>query len=249
MALGGGSAPANNRSMSWTVSDVMTRDVVVVEADDDFKTCVRLLNSHRIGAVPVVVRGTRRLLGIVSETDLLARERERGAKPSLLGARWIAEPVPTAPTAGDLMTSPAIAVGPASALPDAARLMDRKGIKRLPVVDEANNVIGIVTQSDLLKPFIRDDDSIRTDIVDELLFKSLSIDPSTVDVTVEQGLVRIGGQVETKSLADLIVRMIGRIEGTVGVESRLTFRFDDSRLRIEVPAGALQLAAQERAPR
>lgn len=246
-ALGGGSAPANNRSMSWTVSDVMTKDVVVVEAEDDFKTCVRLLNQHRISALPVVQHGTRRLLGIVSESDLLAKERERGAKPSLLAGRWIVEQVAAARTAGDMMTSPAIAVGPDSPLPDAARLMYRKGVKRLPVVDEANNVIGIVSRADLLKPFMRGDEAIRTDIVDELLFKSLAIDPSTVDVKVERGLVVIRGQVETKSLADLVVRMIGRIEGTVGVESHLTYGFDDSRLHIETPAGALQLSAQERA--
>ena len=225
----------------------MTKDVVVVEADDDFKTCVRLLNQHRISALPVVERGTRRLVGILSESDLLAKERERGAKPALLTGRWIVEQVAAARTAGDMMTSPAIATWPASPLPDAARLMYRKGVKRLPVVDQANNVIGIVSRADLLKPFMRDDDAIRTDIVDDLLFKSLAIDPSTVDVTVERGLVRIGGQVETKSLADLVVRMIARVEGTVGVESRLSFRFDDSRLHLEAPAGALQLSAQERA--
>lgn len=226
----------------------MTRDVVVVEADDDFKTCVRLLNRHRISALPVVQRGTRRLVGVVSESDLLAKERERGMRPSFLAGRWIVEQG-AASTAGELMTAPPITVGAASALPDAARLMYRKGVRRLPVVDAANNVIGIVSRADLLKPFIRSDESIRTDVVDDLLLKSLSIDPRTVDVTVDRGLVKIAGELETSSLAELVVRMIGRIEGTVGVESRLTYRFDDSRLHVEGPAGALQLSAQERAAR
>lgn len=234
--------------MSWTVADVMTKEVVLVEADDDFKTCVRLLNRHRISALPVVQRGTRRVVGVVSESDLLAKERERGVKAPFLTGRWVVDQA-AARTAGDLMTSPAITVGPGCPLPDAARLMYRKGVKRLPVVDGANDVIGIVSRADLLKPFIRSDESIRVDVVDDLLLQSLSIDPRTVDVSVDRGLVRIGGEVETRSLADLVVRMIGRIEGTVGVDSHLTYRFDDSRLHVETPAGALQLSAQERAPR
>ena len=223
----------------------MTEDVVVVEPDDDFKTCVRLLRLHRISALPVVEHETGRLIGVVSESDLLAKERERNLKPSLTG-RWIADQVTAARSAGDVMTSPAIAISPTASLPDAARLMYRKGVKRLPVVDEAGSVVGIVSRSDLLKTFMRDDEAIRRDILDDLLMRSLSIDPATVDLKVERGVVRIGGELESKSLAELVSRMIGRIEGTVGVESRLTYRFDDSRLRLEVPTGALQLAAQER---
>lgn len=235
--------------MTWTVADVMTRDVVVVEPEEDFKTCVRLLNRHRISALPVVDRAARRLLGVVSESDLLAKERDRDSRPSLLSGRWLAEQAAASRTAGDVMTAPAIAIGPDATLPDAARLMYRKGVKRLPVVDPTGGVVGIVSRADLLKTFMRSDESIRHDVLEDLLRKSLFIDPSVVDVTVDRGLVRIAGELETKSLAELVVRMIGRIEGTVGVESRLTYRLDDTRLHVEGPAGALQLSAQERAPR
>ena len=223
----------------------MTEDVVVVEPDDDFKTCVRLLRLHRISALPVVDPQTRRLIGVVSESDLLAKERERNLKPTLTG-RWMAEHVIAARNARDVMTSPAIAISPAASLPDAARLMHRKGVKRLPVVDESGGVVGIVSRADLLKTFMRTDEAIRRDIVDDLLMKSLSIDPAGVDVKVDRGVVQIRGELESKSLAELVVRMIGRLEGIVGVESGLTYRFDDSRLRVEVPAGAFQLSAQER---
>jgi CBS domain-containing protein len=235
--------------MSWVVADVMTRDVVAIEADEDFKTCVRLLNRHRISALPVVEHATRRLIGVVSESDLLAKERGRDSAPPLGPARWLADQVAAARTASDLMTSPAIAIGPEARLPDAARLMYRKGVKRLPVVDGEGRLVGILSRADLLKTFMRSDELIRNDVREDLLRKSLFIEPSAVDVQVDGGLVRIAGELETKSLADLVVRMIGRIEGTVGVESRLTWKFDDTRLHVEEPAGSLQLSAQERAPR
>lgn len=235
--------------MGWIVADVMTKDVVVVEAEDDFKTCVRLIHRHRISALPVVDPVTRRLVGVLSESDLLAKERERDSRPVLPPARWIADQVAAARNAGDLMTSPAVSISPTATVAEAARLMYRKGVKCLPVVDAAGGVVGVVSRSDLLKTFMRSDESIRTDILEDLLRRSLFIEPSAVDVQVDHGLVRIGGQLETKSLVDLVVRMIGRIEGTVGVDSRLAYRFDDTRLRVDEPPGALQLSAQERASR
>jgi|SRR5579864_138944 len=231
--------------MSWTVADVMTKDVVVVGPDEDFKTCVRLMNLHEVSALPVVDRDGK-VIGVVSESDLLAKERERGVKRPLLGIRWVGDDRAGGRTAADTMTSPAICIRPTASIPEAARLMHREAVKRLPVVDEAGMVIGVVSRADLLKTFTRSDESIRRDVVDDVIEKTLFIDPKTVRIEVVNGLVRLSGELESKSLCDLVLRMAGRIEGTVGVESHLTYRLDDSRLHVESPSRSLQLSADER---
>lgn len=231
--------------MSWTVADVMTKDVVVVGPDEDFKTCVRLMNLHEISALPVVDRSGRPL-GVLSESDLLAKERERGAKRPLLGIRWGEDDQPSGRTAGDMMTRPAICIGPGASIPEAARMMHREAVKRLPVIDADGVVIGVVSRADLLKTFTRSDESIRRDVVDEVIRKDLFIDPKSVHVEVLNGLVRLSGELESKSLCSLLVRMAERIEGTVGVESRLSYRLDDSRLRVEPPPQSLHYSASER---
>lgn len=231
--------------MSWTVSDVMTRDVVAVGPDEDFKTVARLLHLHEVSALPVVDREGR-LVGIVSESDLLAKERERGANRPPLGLRWSADGLAEARTAGDVMTSPAICIAPDASIPEAARLMHRESVKRLPVIDHNGDLLGIVSRADLLKTFTRSDESIRRDIIEEVLKKSLAIDPRTVRVDVFNGQVRLNGEVESKSLATLVVKMVQRVEGTVAVDSKLTSRLDDSKVRVDLPARALQLSADER---
>lgn len=232
--------------MTWTVADVMTREVVVVEPDEDFKTCVRLLRSNRISALPVVERDSRRLVGVVSESDLLAKEREREVRRPFLGIRWEGDVAAAGRTAGDVMTSPAICVSSTATIPQAARLMYREAVKRLPVVDARGDVVGVVSRSDLLKTFLRGDESIQQDIAEEVLRKALSIDPGTVGIAVDRGVVRLTGNVETRSLADLVARMVERVEGTVAVENQLGWRLDDTKLRVDLPPGALQLSARER---
>jgi len=231
--------------MSWTVSDVMTRDVVAVGPDEDFKTVARLMHLHEVSALPVV-DPEGKLVGIISESDLLAKERERGTNRPVLGLRMGEDNLATARTAGDVMTSPAICISPEASIPEAARLMYREAVKRLPVIDHNGDLQGIVSRADLLKTFTRSDESIRRDIIEEVLKKSLSIEPRTVRVDVLNGLVRLSGEVETRSLARLITRMVERIEGTVAVDSQLTGRLDDSKVHVDPPQRALQLSADER---
>jgi CBS-domain-containing membrane protein len=230
--------------MSWTVADVMTKDVVVVGPDEDFKSCVKLLELHDISALPVVDEAGK-LIGLVSEADLLAKERERGVKPAF-GARWIGDPAASAEKAGEIMSSPAISVEPTATIPEAARLMYREAVKRLPVVDAEGKVIGIVSRADLLKTFTRSDESIHRDIVDNVLKKALFIDPKTVHVVVTNGHVRLIGELESKSLCHLLIQMVGRVEGTVGLTSELTYKLDDTHLGVEAPPRSLQLSADER---
>jgi CBS-domain-containing membrane protein len=231
--------------MSWTVADVMTKDVVSVGPEEDFKSVAKLMHLHEVSALPVVDQEGK-LVGIVSESDLLAKERERGANRPLLGLRWNEDSLADARTAGDVMTSPAICIAPGASIPEAARLMYREAVKRLPVIGQKGDLLGIVSRADLLKTFTRSDESIRRDIIEDVLKKALFIDPRTVHVEVVNGLVRLSGELESKSLAGLLVKMIERVEGTVAVDSKLTGRLDDGKIHVDQPPRALQLSADER---
>lgn len=227
--------------MAWTVGDVMTREVVTVGPETDFKTCVDLLRINGVSALPVVEGGY--VLGMVSEHDLLLKEEDRGSgvhlrRRELNQARGR--------TAGDVMHSPALCVGLGASLTEAARLMHRRAVKRLPVLDARGKLVGIVSRHDLLKTYLRSDESIRREIRVEVLQKEMWIDNRAMDVDVKDGVVALVGEVETKSLADLVTRMVGSVEGVVGVDSRLAFRLDDTHVKPELPPNALQLSASER---
>jgi len=231
--------------MSWTVADVMTKDVVVVGPDEDFKDCAKLLRVHNISALPVVDAG-RKLIGIVSESDLLARERERDVPKPAFGVRGNSDLAAGGRTAGEVMTSPAISIRATASVPEAARLIHREAVKRLPVIDAQGLVIGIVSRADLLKTFTRSDESIHRDISENILKQALFLDPHVVQVVVTNGHVRLIGQLESKSLCGILEQMVRRVEGTVGLTSELTYKLDDSHLGIDPPERSLELAADDR---
>lgn len=79
--------------------------------------------------------------------------------------------------AADLMTAPALTVGPETTLAEAARLMHRRRVKRLPVVDGEGRLIGIVGRADLLQPFLRSDESIAEEVRTVVLLQTLVTDP------------------------------------------------------------------------
>jgi CBS domain-containing protein len=224
--------------MSWKVSDVMTKEVVIVGPQEGFKTCVDLLRIHKISAVPVVDH-EERLLGIVSEHDLLRKEESqdsRGRKSRKAAGR----------TAAEVMTSPAWSVSSDASLAKAARLMHDKMVKRLPVVDSVGKLVGIVSRADLLRPYLRSDESIRREIAEQIMVKTLFIDPRAFEVDVRDGVVRLNGELETKSLGGLVVKLAEGVEGVVAVDSKMSYRLDDSHTSVGLPPQALHLSADER---
>lgn len=242
------SARHDNRVMNWTVERVMTKGVVTVGPEAGFKECADLMRVHGVSALPVL-DASGQVLGVLSESDLLAKEEAKDSKPRLLdmvyGRRRRAA---AGRVARDLMSSPPITVKPSATVAQAASLMHSKRVKRLPVVDDYGWLVGIVSRADLLRTFLRSDEAIRREVVEQVLHERFVIDPRTVDVSVRDGLVRIRGQVETRSLAHIIEREIAAVEGTVGVDSTLSFRFDDTGVKVGEPPGALQLSALEREP-
>jgi len=212
------------------VRDVMTRTVAVVAADTPFKEVARRLAEHRVAALPVI-DARDRAIGIVSEADLLVKEEHIGLDRR--GRRATAEDLrkSTATTAREVMTSPAVTIGPDAPLADAARVMHERGFRSLPVVDADGRVIGIVARRDLLKAFLRPDLEIRTEIEDEIIRDEMWLEPGRVRVQVEQGVVALQGQVERASLIPILVRLAEGVDGVVRVEARLTFELDDVEVR------------------
>ncbi len=201
--------------MNWNVADVMSKDPVTVGPAASFKSCLNLMRMNELSAIPIVADG--RVVGIVSEADLLANE----ALDPVRSRREHAGRKARALTAAGLMSSELVTTTQDAPLAAAASLMFAHRLKVLPVVDSENRLVGIVTRAHVLEVFLRSDESLRREIARGLL----EIPPTvrgSVEVDVVDGVVNLRGQVETGSLADLISRMVAGTPGVVGVESHLT---------------------------
>lgn len=212
-----------------TVSDVMTRTVVSVHADTPFGDVARTLAGHHINAVPVV-DGDNRVTGVVSQTDLLRKLENSGRDEESVVHRFTHRAQlrkARGRIAADVMTSPAVTVPARASIVEAARLMDKARIKRLPVVDDLGRLAGVVSQGDLLKVFMRPDHEIRDEISKDVLLRQLCIRPTQVAVTVAHGVVELVGRLEQRSLVILVVELVGEVDGVVDVVNKLTYRIDD----------------------
>ncbi|MFR0354618.1 CBS domain-containing protein [Streptomyces sediminimaris] len=204
------------------VSDVMTRAVATVDRAAAFKDIVRIMQDRRVSAVPVVDGGNR-VLGIVSEADMLPKEEFRDSDPDRrTQLRRLSDLAKAGSlTAEDLMTSPALTVRADATLAQAAREMARARVKRLPVVDADGRVEGIVSRADLLKVFLRDDEEIAEEIRREVVSYLFSAPESSVVVEVRDGVATLAGRVHDTSLVPVAARLVRAVEGVVDVEFAL----------------------------
>ncbi len=213
------------------VKDVMTTSVVTVDRVTPYKEIAVLMARHEISAVPVLILG-RHVAGVVSEADLLS-VLDKHAREAHLGSGRLHQHVHDRKhpglTAGELMTSPAITVHPDATLPAAARLMNSRHLKRLPVVTGGGiglggTLVGIVSRCDLLSVFLRPDEDIARE-VREMLTQILLADPAGVTARVQNGIVTLAGQLGSAEQHDLIpvaVRLTWDIDGVVDVVNKLT---------------------------
>lgn len=213
------------------ISNVMTAGdaVVRVTAETPYKEIARLLTGRGISAVPVV-DDEGRTVGVVSEADLMAKESRQEPRKAPLFAGHRERDLETKSagmTAAELMTTPAVVIGPDADVVRAARLMEDRRVKRLPVVDETGHLVGIVSRRDLIGLFLRPDEEIRAEIAEDVVLGTLWIDPNSLDISVQDGVVTLRGEVETWSAADLICRLTLRVDGVVEVLDELTFAHDD----------------------
>jgi CBS domain-containing protein len=220
--------------MRLTVKEVMTTNVVVAAQDTPFQAVADLLIEHGVSGLPVVDAG--RVVGVVSEADLLYKEEFKQRyygddyRPPLrarlrhrLGEGGPPEEKSVGETAGELMTSPAIVTTPNASVVVAVRLMDRHGVKRLPVVDADGLLVGIVSRRDVLKAFVRDDDEIRRRVVEGIRLATPDIDTDGVRVAVRDGVVTLSGEVRRNDQAITVAWVAGNVDGVVALVDELTW--------------------------
>lgn len=208
------------------VSDVMTANVVTVGAQTPLRDVAALLSERKISGLPVVEAG--QVVGVVSEGDIIAKERGRapehhGLLGALLDDRATAELKLEARTAGTAMTSPALTITPDRSVADAAGLMVDKGVNRLPVVDAEGQLLGIVTRADLVRVFVRSDAELEDEIREDVLLNTLWITPGNVNVTVEEGVVTLSGEVENRETAEMLPNFVRRVPGVVAVHTSVSW--------------------------
>lgn len=236
------------------VRDVMTTQVVSVPPGMRLKELARVLSEARIGGAPVVSEDGE-VIGVVSETDLVGKQVGRplsrrtpfdwifGNGDDAWELRHRA-----AVTVEDAMTAPPITVTADRPLREAAAIMVDRDVNRLPVV-EHGRLVGMVTRADLVRAYLGRDDAILRAIRDDVLRHRLWLEPDELGIEVAEGMVLLSGSVDRRSTAGLIEKLVGLVDGVDGVESRLTWDFDDTEVQppvAEEEPGAASMAARER---
>ena len=138
-----------------TVEEVMTRDVITVSPTTPIHKAARLMVEHGVSGLPVV-DDDGRLVGIISEGDLILRQTRREERPWW---RWFFEngeqlareyQKAVGTTVGEVMTRSVVTISPVWGIEMAAAIMQNRRIRRLPVVHDGQ-LVGIVSRADLIK--------------------------------------------------------------------------------------------------
>ena len=213
--------------MNATVKDVMTTHVFAVRANAPFKEMAALLRAQRVSAFPVLDEDNK-VIGVVSEADLLTKEAlEYGTPRGVSGIlRHREQAKASGVTAADLLTKPAVTIGPSEPVTHAARLMYARRVKRLPVVNDDGRLIGIVSRADVLSVYARPDGQIREAIINDVIIGAVLTDPGRFTVTVTDGVVTVEGVPETAMAGRDMIEEIRHVEGVVAVRDRLDYPSD-----------------------
>ena len=197
------------------VVDLMTTEVIAVSRDTGLREAARLMFRNRVSGLPVTEPdGT--LIGIITEADFLRLEVERqeGARDQMA-------------TVGEVMSIGVVTIRPEMEIYEAAKIMTVQEVKRLPVVDDDNRLLGVISRADIVSIFTRPDDVIEDEIREDLLRRVLFIDPDELGVSVTNGVVALSGEVGTRAEASMLEELTNRLDGVFGVETKLTWLHAD----------------------
>jgi CBS domain-containing protein len=198
---------------------------VWVSETASFREIAVKLRECRVSAFPVLdAHGT--VIGVVSEADLLVKEAvlgEPGGVGGLLAGlvHHAARAKAAGVTASDLMTSPAVTIGPDDTVEHAAKLMYDRKVKRLPVIDHGGRLVGIISRTDILAVFDRGDAEIREEIMTQVI--AGRSEPSWYQVIVKDGVVTLEGNPETTSIGHDLISRTRHVQGVVAVRDRLVY--------------------------
>jgi len=213
--------------MSSTVKDVMSTHVIAVRQGAPYKEMAAMLHEQRVSAFPVV-DDDNKVIGVVSESDLLTKEAFDAAPPGALDGmlRRREHARASAVTAAELMTKPPVTIGPDAPVTQAARLMYSRRVKRLPVTSDDGTLIGIVSRADVLSVYSRPDADIHREITQDEILGTFLCDPDRFTVTVTDGIVTIAGIPESTVVGRDIIEAARHVEGVVAVRDRLSYLQD-----------------------
>ena len=214
--------------------DVMTAPVISVAPETTVQEIAALLIERRISALPVL-DAQGRLVGIVSEGDLMRRPETGTERRSWLAAffgpeRQAAEFVRThGHTAGDVMTREVVSVPPDAELATIVDLLERRRIKRVPVVED-DRVIGVVSRANLLHALAAQpaapratatDASIRAALQKELASHAW-LDSQRLNIVVSDGVVHLWGLMRSEEERRAVRIAAESIFGVSGVEEHFS---------------------------
>jgi CBS domain-containing protein len=213
-----------------SVTDVMSRELLTAREDTGYKQLVEVMLDGHVSGLPVL-DAHGRLTGIVTEGDLVRKVAFGGSShhPVLsLLSRWLTGKEAYTVlrveglTAADIMSQPVVSIGPDETVATAAKIMLRHRVKRLPVLDEQYELVGVVSRSDLVRSFLVSDDEIA-EAVRRILRNSLAVpEDNQLGAAVENGVVMLSGTVARPSDVELIEAVIRRmVPGVVGIQAQV----------------------------
>jgi CBS domain-containing protein len=212
----------------FTVSEVMTPDVITASPNTTFKEVVRLLEENHISGLPVV-DGSGKLVGVISEADLLNKAEKREPDAYVLESRRhrLDRSRASALDVASAMSRDVVTVRPDAPIALAARVMHARGFKRLPVVDAKGHLVGIVSRGDVLKVFLRTDVDLTDEVRRILDHAQREFGASGLEATVSGGVVDLLGALKSKNQVEATVRAVAGVDGVIGIHSRISYERDD----------------------
>ena len=218
-------------------ADVMVRDVITVKPDDKVADAIELLSTYDISALPVV-DGNGKIVGILSEADLIQRE-EIGTQNQ--HQRWLETILPASKLAKEfakshgqrveeVMTTRVVAASENTSLSEIAKLLEKHRIKRIPIVKNGV-LVGIVSRSNLIQALAsaqaqtqdeepESDRQIRLDLLDRLAHQQWT-DFGERNVIVNQGVVHLWGLVGTAAEHKALLALAEEVPGVVSVSDEM----------------------------
>jgi CBS domain-containing protein len=202
------------------VRDVMSKPPLTVAPQMSLRDLAALLTDHEISGVPVVENG--RVVGVVSASDIVERERgrdveSRGRFPRL--RRRTRSSAAWASTVGQAMRSPPITIDAWMSVYEAAWLMSSSDVNRLPVVDR-DELVGVITRSDLVRYFARSDQDIERDVIEKIAL----LEAPRISVVAKHGHVLLEGELEAAADLASLSHLVASVPGVTDVDSRVTLR-------------------------
>lgn len=219
------------------VADLMTTEVITVGRETALKEAARRMIEAGVSGL-VVTGDAGEIVGIISEADFVKAESGRRAAKRARLLRWFGEGDAVSEVervVGDVMTTEVLTLGPNADHVEAARLMQKAGIKRVPIVDPDTSLLGIVSRSDILRAFARPDSEIIDEIENHVIGDVLWIDRRRVETRCVEGNVTLQGTLETRSDATLLTDLARRVDGVVSVAPHLKWEIDNTKLEMVPP--------------